>query len=344
MLNVDKSIFDTTSYIEKWRNAGIDNNVIIKKFEEIKFNLGIVFIISYQFLYFFDDLYNQSKSIINNPDQYLLNISDEEKKRREYLLELSNKNKPWDYSYFERVKKRIKINKLREDVKLYVNEVNKILNPFLNKPVGDYIGLFQLYSFRGWKIFFSHPILSWKIDYFNLTKNDEIRFLKFMTDIDNEIFILKNELKEHDKDSSKNIDIRDYSYAQNVLMGKKEEYSHIIEALLHIKNKEGETYLLCKNDFFIINMHRNLFVYIVKEYCKRYNKLDDYPDVEWSLFNNCIKDDLNKKVDFKEVWKKNISSKKTPEISNLISEIEKYVVNNLKKSLNNVSPPNRGNF
>jgi hypothetical protein len=83
---------------------------------------------------------------------------------------------------------------------------------------------------------------------------------------------------------------KNYSPAQYALLGHAKEYEYIMEALQDINNKKGEPYIINHGGIFILTDKKNLFADIVREYCKQYNKLDDFPPVSWKFFDNCMSD------------------------------------------------------
>jgi hypothetical protein len=117
-----------------------------------------------------------------------------------------------------------------------------------------------------------------------------------------------------------------YSEAQHALLGHKKEYEHIMEALQNINGKDCKPYIVNIGGFFELNMHLNLMTFVIKEYCKKYRNKKEYPDIEWSLFNNCMNDKEGKMTNLKENWRKSVQ--KPEGLFSIIDEISKFVKDN----------------
>jgi len=309
----NQEIFDSTFYLKKWRDAGHNNNEIIKKFEELEFNLGTVFNLSYNLLYFNKELFEYSKIIFSQSEKYLYKISDDEIERRKFIIDLTKNNKPWDLSFKERLKNVPNLIKIRKKVKIYIDKINIILKEFFissEKDVVYFPFFFNIFTPCP-KIFFKHMLLSFQIYYYPLFNDDYIQFIILLKNINNEIFNLQMGCKEK-------IPIDEYTYAQKSLLGKEIEYAHIMIALQNIDYKNNKI-IINKDGFFFLTTTRRFFTDIARDYCKKKKKT-----VFWTFFNNCMKDTSGTCFNLKE--NKTNKNKDEKNIIIVLNKIDDFVI------------------
>jgi len=145
---------------------------------------------------------------------------------------------------------------------------------------------------------------------------------------------LVNNDRDNNTDKNAYINAKNYSDPQKKLLYYNDTYFQIMEVLQteDLKNKLGydEPIIINKNCCFFLTKNRNFFCDIVFNYCKKYNERynpeSEFHGVDWSFFDQCMKNKKNTK--FNLIENKNTSTKNNKynkEINDIVEYIFKYI-------------------